>query len=85
MIYDGSFKSKVLLSVEIARQLIGDIFSLGMVSRAVKTQADGWAEANRLLQALEEIADCETARANGTVKRMAKMANAAIKGGAECE
>jgi hypothetical protein len=85
MIYDGSLKSRFRLSVEIARQLIGDIFSLGMVSRALHTQADGWAEANRLLQALEEIADCETAGANGTVKRMAKMANAAIKGDAECE
>lgn len=82
MIYDGSFKSKFLLSVEIARQLIGDIFSLGMVSRAVKTQADGWVEADRLLQALEKIADCETAGANGTVKRMAKIANEAMKGGA---
>lgn len=81
MIYDGSFKSKFLLSVEIARQLIGDIFSLGMVSRALHTQADGWAEANRLLQALGEIADCETAGANATVKRMAKIANDALLGG----
>jgi hypothetical protein len=67
----------------ITRCLLGDIFGLGIVSEVMKFSVGGWDEANRLMDALEEIADCETSGANGTVKRMAKIANDALYGGAE--
>lgn len=67
----------------VTRCLLGDIFGFGIVSETMEIYADGWEEAGRLLDALEKIADCETAGANATVKRMARIANDALLGRAK--
>jgi len=64
----------------VTRCLLGDIFGFGIVSKTMEIYTDGWDEANRLMDALEQIADCETSRANATVKRMARIANDALLG-----
>jgi hypothetical protein len=64
----------------VTRCLLGDIFGLGIVSETMEIYTDGWDEANRLMDALEQIADCETSGANATVKRMARIANDALLG-----
>ena len=76
----GSLKDRLLNAWFITRCLLGDIFGLGIVSEAMEFSTDGWDEANRLMDALEQIADCETSRANATVKRMARIANDALLG-----
>jgi hypothetical protein len=76
----GSFKDKSMTAITTALQISGDIFSFGMVSRAMAVQLDGWREAYRLSKALQRIVDCETAGANATVKRMAKIADDALGG-----
>lgn len=78
MIYYGSIRAKIRAAIEILRQVIGDIASFGMVSKAMAVQVEGWREADRLARALKDIADCETSGANGTVRRMAKIARDAL-------
>jgi len=74
----GSLKDRLLNAWFITRCLLGDIFGLGIVSEVMKFSVGGWDEANRLMEALEQIAECETASANATVKRMAKIAHEAL-------
>jgi hypothetical protein len=77
----GSLKDRLLNAWFITRCLFGDIFGFGIVSETMEIYTDGWDEANRLMDALGQIADCETSGANATVKRMAKIANDALLGG----
>lgn len=75
------------------RERIADWISGGELTRAKHDAREGWAEAYKhmcsaeiaddkkflMRHALNRIAACETPNANGTVRRMARIAREAIK------
>ena len=77
-------KHRFLSAVDATRILLGDIFSFGMVSQTLSQASEIIVECykdnERLVTALEEIIDCETAVSNGTTKRIIKIAEMALYG-----
>lgn len=74
---------KLYTGVDLALQVVGDIFSFGAVVRAKNSEVIAWKTSLRFAEAREQIAACETSSANATVKRMAKIANEALASFAE--
>jgi hypothetical protein len=72
--------NKLYKAMYFMLQVVGDIFSFGAVTRAMNSEVAAWKTALRFAEALEQISNCETASANATVKRMAKIANEAFAG-----
>ncbi len=70
--------NKLYKAMYFMLQVVGDIFSFGAVTRAMNSEVAAWKTSLRFAEALEQIANCETANANATVKRMAKIANEAL-------
>jgi hypothetical protein len=70
--------NKLYKAMYFMLQVVGDIFSFGAVSRAMNSEVAAWKTSLRFAEALEQIAECETASANATVKRMAKIAHEAL-------
>ena len=74
----GSFRDRLYGVIDLALQVVGDIFSFGAVARAKNSEVAAWKASLRFAEALEKIAECETSSANATVKRMARIANEAL-------
>jgi hypothetical protein len=70
--------NKLYKAMYFMLQVVGDIFSFGAVTRAMNSEVAAWKTSLRFAEALEQIAECETASANATVKRMAKIAHEAL-------
>jgi len=73
--------NKFYKAMDFVLKVVGDIFSFGAVTRAMNSEVAAWKTSLRFAEALEQISNCETASANATVKRMAKIANDALLGG----